>query len=123
MKKFLAVLLTAAAIFSTAQVVEPVTAHAQDVWVASNDRCDYYVQTEYFQHDNRYCLDKKGFSVGVKTIWHDNGEWDSYRWDFFFDDAQNGCWMCSPETTGRPFPARKYQFTQRILDYCLENLY
>lgn len=120
MKKFLAVLLTVAAIFSAAQIVEPVTAYAKDFWVASDDRCDYYVQTKYFQ---KYTTGNgRKFSIGVKIIWHDNGNWDSYRWDFFFDDAQNG-WMCSNETTGRPFPVRKYLFTQRILDYCLENLY
>lgn len=33
MKKFLAVILTVAAIFSAAQVIEPATAHAQDKWL------------------------------------------------------------------------------------------
>ena len=121
MKKFLAVMMTAAAIFSAAQVIEPVTAHAQDVWVASDERCQYYVMTETFKYRH---ADTKGFSVVVKTLWQDGtGSADSLRWNFFFDDAQNGCWMCSNETTGRWFPARKYLFTQRILDYCLENLY
>ncbi len=80
----------------------------------------HYVMTETFKY---LYADTKGFSVAVKTVWHDNGSVDAYRWDFFFDDGQNGCWMCKPETAGRPFAVRKYLFTQRILDYCLENLY
>ena len=68
----------------------------------------HYVMTETFKY---LYADTKGFSVAVKTVWH------------FFDDGQNGCWMCKPETAGRPFAVRKYLFTQRILDYCLENLY
>lgn len=121
MKKFFAVLLMAATILSVAQIVEPVTAYAKDVWVASDERCQYYVMTETFKY--RYA-DTKGFSVVVKTLWQDgSGSVDSLRWDFFFDDAQNGCWMCSNETTGRPFPVRNYPFTQKILNYCLENLY
>lgn len=123
MKKFLAVLLTAAAIFSSAQVVEPVTAHAQDVWVANDDSCDYYIMTETFKY---LYADKKGFSVVVKFVTPDNsfvGGRNAAQWDFFFDDAQNGCWMCTVETSGRPFPASKDLISKRILDYCLENLY
>lgn len=120
MKKFLTVLLTVAAMFTAAQVAEPVTAYAKNVWVASDDRCDYFVMTETFEYNY---ADFRCFSVNVKILWQDGtGSVDAYRWDFFFDDAQY-VWMCSPETTGRPFPAMKYQFTQRILEYCLENLY
>lgn len=123
MKKFLAVLLTVAVIFSAAQVVKPVTAHAKDVWVASDDRCQYYVMTETFKY--RYG-DTKGFSVVVKFVTPDNsfvGGRNGAKWDFFFDDAQNGCWMCKVETSGRWFPANKDLVSKRILDYCLENLY
>ena len=113
--------MTTAAILIVAQITEPATAHAKDVWVASDERCQYYVMTETFKH--RYA-DTKSFSIVVKAVWQDgSGSVDSLRWDFAFDDAQNGCWICCPETTGRPFPARKYLFTQRILDYCLENFY
>lgn len=123
MKKFFAVLLMAAAMFSAAQIVEPVTAYAKDVWVASNERCHYYVMTETFKY--RYA-DTKGFSIDVKFVTADNsfvGGRSGARWDFFYDDALNGCWMCTVETSGRSFPASKDFVSQRILDYCLANLY
>lgn len=67
----------AAAIFSVVQIAEPMTAHANDVWVASDERCQYYVMTETFKY--RYA-DTKGFSVVVKTLWQDgSGSVDSDR--------------------------------------------
>lgn len=69
MKKFFAVLLMAAAMFSAAQIVEPVTAYAKDVWIASDERCHYYVMTETFKY--RYA-DTKGFSIDVKFVTADN---------------------------------------------------
>ena len=84
MKKIFTVLIMAAAIFSVVQIAEPMTAHANDVWVASDERCQYYVMTETFKY--RYA-DTKSFSIVVKTVWQDgSGDVNSPRWDFFYDD-------------------------------------